>query len=634
MEQPLNVRIRDVLAGLSLLACAPSLASAQIELFGNWHDLTPTGPATIELYVSPGGNDINGEASGINNPGAPFLTISGALSFALDAMTINGGTGLDGVLPVTINVFPGNYVAGAAGAGEIFPLRIPTHGISLESIGVMNVLLNPTEIIGSGPTSSQNATIFVDEYGNPAFPDSVIRGLGIRPLGGAGIVIAPGVTEPTDTAIEIRDNFIHGTQCQAGVLWEPGVTDVCQDILEGNIIVTEAPQGGVLGVSIDSPGVVTAILMRSNQVARFETNVEISGSAENCRPRLTSNLIQVAERNVVVNGAHPILIHNTIAWAFNYTTQPAVYGILGNGMVDLLNNLLWNPVAGSGAGQADDIGPGVIVVQFLANVVEDIAPTPLPNFVQGNNNPGLFVALGARPPCADIHLSLGSPMIDMGSTQAIVNANGSIPSVAIQGVPVRLDVNLDVDYDPRALFSPAAVGGPILPDVGGDEVAGVLRLERTGVTAPALPVDVFGSLRASTVSGGNMDHLTALQLTTPTVAGNTYACFLFYCVGYDATRMTPSGLAFNRATHENSLFAGLGPVLQIALDLAGGFSLSIGSGSITGGGVLPMTVDPALIPLALDEADGYIQGLVIETDAAGGLVSLRMTNRTYLELNQ
>lgn len=601
---------------------AAGAAHAQVELFGPWHDLAPAG-GTFELYVAPGGDDLTGA---IGDPNFPFRTISRALEFAL--------VDLQGAVPVTINIFPGNYVAGLAGEGEQFPLRMPTHGICLESIDVQDRANAPAAIIGGGGIPfQQGAILFIDSYGNPEFPDSVVRGLDFQPTDAPfAIRMNPGAGIPIDTAVQFRDNYIHGEQCQGGIDLQLTGARTSLEVLEGNWIVTERGQGGVVGVRIAGNSTVASPVLRSNQIARFESNVEISGGPENCRPRLCSNIIQVAERNVSIAGASPILINNTIAYAFNFTTQQVVTGIEGNGSVELINNLIWNPLTGSGATAAVDI-TGVNVQVRIATVDEDTAPLGFtPMFASGDTHPGLAV-FGGLPPCKDLHLALGSQLIDAGDPIAAlaVLANPPFPASVINGVTVRRDVNLDVDRDPRMLDGPGGVLLGQVPDIGADEVTDTTLLARIAGVGAGNSIDECGSLRASAAVGGQLDHLTAVAITTPIAPGNIMSAFVFLGAGFQVDVAAGGGMVTNGGLFQNGFQPGIG---QIALDLAPANAVLIGSNFQVGGGAFPVVIDTAVIPDALAEGELYLQALVGEVSPAGVLLNVRVSNRMYVELDR
>jgi hypothetical protein len=571
---------------------------------------------SLELYVAPAGTPT---------PGPSFTTITAALTAA---------TPLFGVIPVTINVFPGTY---NAANGETFPFLIPAHGVCIESMDVQDPVLAPASIVGGGPIpGSAGAIIFVSSTGNTAFPDSLIRGLDLQPDSASfAIRVDPaGGSDALERAVEIRDNFIHGTQCVFGIDLQTKTDDTTMDVVEGNWIVTEREQGGIVGVRIVDNGGVTSCVLRSNQIARFEDNVDITGPEKRCRPRLFSNLIQVAERNVNVTNASPILVNNTIAHAFNFTTQPTVFGITGNGTVDLVNNLIWNQQPGSNAVAAVDIDPALTVIRFLNNHVEDFTPTVLPQFVSGPGHPGLGLVVGARPPVKDLHLAPTSPLIDAGNLFAYFDPANTppIPVDSVNGMPIRRDVNLDVDYDPRALTFPGSIAAPFTPDIGGDEVTDGTRIARSlVVAAPGIPMDAFGSLRAITNTGTTIDHQTSIDVTTPAVAGNTFTAFVFLGAGYNVTLPTALGTVANRSVFEDSLVPGIG---QIAIDMAPTNAILISTGSLTGGGTFPVTVNTSPVAIGLDEAEMYLQTLVVETNALGATISVRVSNRMFLELNQ
>jgi hypothetical protein len=318
-------RFTPIAVALLFLA-APS--HAQVEFFGRWHDLAPLG-TTARFFVdaaSPPGGGVP------NNPNSPYRTVTEVLQDTFFQAVF-------GVLPITINVLPGRY---DSNLGQTFPIDLPAHGVCLEALGVVPAA-------GAVEIRTIGSAIRVTSIGNSTLPPTVIRGLDIEAGAGSfAIDVTPNGSIGQTSAVEIRDNFIHGTNCQLG-LRVLATSHRAMEVIERNRIVTErsifpnsAQPPSTLGVRLQvTPN--SSPVMRSNEVARFDTNVQLLGG----RSRLLSNLIQVAEENVFVAGANPILVNNTIAFAARMTLGTTnVFGIRAvGGSVTMVNNLVFNPIS-------------------------------------------------------------------------------------------------------------------------------------------------------------------------------------------------------------------------------------------------------------------------------------------------
>jgi hypothetical protein len=496
-----------------LLACAaaglsPS-ASAQTPItFGRW------GPANggLQLYVQPGG-------TGSGTRSAPLPSITAALAI-IHTTTTNP------LQPFSINVLPGIY---SVASGETFPLDLPAYGVSIEATD--DGLMTPPVWILQG-TSLSTDLIDVTKYfstaafltGNPAFvlalllPPSQIQGLTIQG-GHRGVHVEPSVNilpgDTITTFVEIRDCDINHNRTGVRVLTNPGRRS--EVVVEHNYIHENGEEGVGIGLELVNTGgvegdvTVSSCLVRANRIwDNALANVVISnttGDASFSQDRLFSNFIDLSPLNVVIVDAAPRLANNTIANAFS-TASVTGLGIsysnaVPNGVLWLLNNIVWNPLV------ADITTAGTFLTKVDRN---DFNNGP---FIGTLTNFSLLppFTIGAPAP-EDLHLQAiaTTPAIWSGGEPSYVRTGpvggatifDAAMTMMVGGSPVRIDVPIDVDTDPRILQ--VATEGFLL-DIGADEVSSpgaaatlgsLLQLNFVSTT-PAAGFDRWGNL---TTPGG------------------------------------------------------------------------------------------------------------------------------------
>ncbi len=652
-----------LLAGASFFAAR---TSAQTTYFGPWVD---TGSSTsIELYVDAVSGDDNNSGI-VFDPAQPMRTLSATVAFA--NQLVAGG------LAVTINVFPGTY---GVGNGEIFPIAFPDRGLTIEALGVEPGAGNRALLTPQGfqfAPGTRSATLLVDTFGAPTLPPSVIRGLEILTDGAANAVrIDPANPLPgtMESAVEVRDCFIHGLGGQPAVevTNSAGHSIPLMHEFESNVIVHDGPNGGAgkTGVRVfNTSPAPSSVMFRSNQIARFQTNLEVNpgiqspAQREQCRPRLFSNIIQVAQNNVVLTDCNALLVNNTIAYALNLSTTINAYGLLTSvaSRHVLINNLFWNPsfdqnlnfvAAESPAEAAIQIGSvGTIARDIWTNgtpvdtqlsrnncnedgttwLMENGAPDLTDVRIQprfagstalfANDAHPRFARLPALPNLPkDLHLSAFSLLIDAGTLAAVQDTIPPIntPAISVEtlgatGISVRRDVNLDVDLDPR-------LGGVamLMPDIGGDEATDGTRLRRD-VGAP-LPerLDTIGNLRPLALNPNNIDHRTSLLIDMPAGANRNFLVMMFMGGGFEdgLTIAEPVGggltrmhFVSNRSMYQSSVVNIPGVVSgQLAFDpftpgstTSLGFAVVPGSANILipGGTTASFLLDPPALGLGV-----------------------------------
>src|SRR5262245_38770647 len=219
---PMVAPAARLLASAALVAATSSGPVHAQELLGKWDPQTLPAPQIhFAAYVSPTGLDTNPG----NSPGLPKRTINGVLTDTVFGFSVLIGAP---TILVTINVAPGTYDATPAGGGEVFPLKIPSHGVSLESWTDGNPLVSPLDrpVLDVGVAG---AGIWVDRIGDNSLPASVVQGLSIV-RGLPAILVDPlGPTSPTDpipVSCEIRGNRITSSPLGIRLNTQPYLTSL------------------------------------------------------------------------------------------------------------------------------------------------------------------------------------------------------------------------------------------------------------------------------------------------------------------------------------------------------------------------------------------------------------------------
>ncbi|MCP3915941.1 MAG: hypothetical protein GY711_10335 [bacterium] len=638
---PLLSRAR---AGL-LLACATLLASAtahaqMMQLFGDW-----VAPGSAQLFVSTNG--------AIGNPGTlaqPLPSITSALQAAVVAGNL-------GTVPVTINVLPGGTFGVAQ--GEVFPITLPAHGVSIEAYGV-----------GAGPLPLVNATgsptveVFLfNTIGTPGLPDSVLRGLEVTNIGGiidtalVRIDVPLGAAPaPQRVAPEIRDCLLlGGTDFGIDVVGAPaanaGIT--LEPVIERNIIEFErgkatAPTAGVHVTGGASP---TSPLIRANQIQRYPVNVLLEGGGLSHQARVQANFIQLGATNVRCEDCAPFLVGNTIAFAYAPGLVPI--GVDWTVLVTeltLANNLIWNPDQIGLAGDPQDVaGPAAALTAggrlSWFNYDQDDAlrvMVPLPNFGPGLGPPNPdFVGgnVGNGAALTDLHLNPTSQLRELAPAVEAQPSSAAFPNlVLVPGFPgpsvVRRDHAFDGDFDARV--SGGALPNDLIIDIGADEVTDLgpagtrgATLARSVGSAVGVDLDILGNL---------VTDPAGQWLTEVDVAGTPGdLVILLSGVGFFdfiTDPAFPGAMIENTSVYQNilgdaTLFPPMLTQTSLAVDLTGG-SVTVAVGIIPAGGVLTVPANFGPADPVWFEAEAFLQAIVL--DPTGTLI--QATNRLPVELNE
>ncbi|HKX46880.1 MAG TPA: DUF1565 domain-containing protein, partial [Planctomycetota bacterium] len=658
----LDTMQRPSLLALAALGAATfSLPASGQDLLGKWDTITlPPGQTHIPVYASPNGLDTN---SGLA-PNDAKRSITGALTDP----TISLLVGLPGLL-VTINVAPGTY---DAANGEVFPLTIPAHGLSLESWteGLTGPLDRPVVAVGfSGPG------IFVDRIGDNSLPPSVVQGLSIT--GGIPAIDvdpAPPPFEPKEPiriGVELRDNVI--TSSPRGIRLNTQAYLASLYVVEDNDVGGPVPValGGVGGVGIEEEcqeGAAASTLYRSNRIQLYEVDLSIEGFGGAiddrlpCAPRIFSNFLQLAEFTARITNCDTFLVNNTLAFAVNYSGNMLAEGLrVTGGSLEHHNNILWNPDNAGGAFffptmPVDELFTGVAFPNPpTTNLVTDNGD-PAPDFVGGN------ALTGASVFPIDLHLSATSAAaIGAGTNLRTLDDSNLIPEVAqtvrswevpipgtapVATLVVRTDVNLDNDLEPRILNSgsPFEAGPLPLVDIGGDEFK--VSVDIGDGLPPVIDGRIETVARDGSAPATQDEHGNVVQQPGTTFTWNAdlflqgpasgvfamFGGFGFLDTLPDPVLPVPTQ---NGSLYQNLFFDGLGwGCFALSPDTA--ITLNLGAGAFDPTGLFtdPATGDPFWrIPFAFttqpfEEAEIFVQMLVI--DPAGRFA---FSNRKPLELN-
>ncbi|MBI5364592.1 MAG: hypothetical protein HZA53_15550 [Planctomycetes bacterium] len=578
------------------------------ELFGRWED--DASSQSIEFFVAPGGG-------GAGTPNNPFGSITQALS--LVSLILDdpgaGGTGATPPIRITLNIAPAIY---GSATGEVFPLRLPAHGVSIET------WKNDPAAVRDRPwivgTFLSNA-IEVDWVGNPTQPASVIQTLEITNAN-FGIRIAPGVLgapTPTPIEVEVRQCFLH--DCATPLRIETGGGFVTRHVIEDNDIGDDEP---VQNFAVrETCGGVASTLYRSNRIQMYEEGVNVSGNGATCAPRIFSNFVQRCERTVTLTNCDSHVINNTIAFATDFTFVPQVSGVsIIGGTFELDNNLLWCPLPPSQVPAIDLSITGGAVGSQVANRIEDVAALPAPLLVGGDAHLGLLPT--------DLHLSPPSPLIGAGS---LVEAGLALRSLMVGPLLVRTDVSMDVDTDAR-FYASASEGLPTV-DIGGDEFHDLtpLGMPMVRIDYPVTPTqDRFGNVTAQPglvfPNPSTRQWNADLGLTGP--SNGFWVLFLGY--GFEDLALDPAlgAMVENGTIYQNTPLPQLG-LGNALIDLSPAGQITALSGTFDAlGAATAANVRFAIAPEASQEAEWHLQMLTL--DPATG--RLAVSNRVKMELNE
>jgi hypothetical protein len=304
----------------------------------------------------------------------------------------------------------------------------------------------------------------------------------------------------------------------------------------------------------------------------------------------------------------PRLTNNTVAFARPFSSSGTPKGIQYrcftaiNGRLTLLNNIIWNPGPWNPpTGVEDILRLGTFVSEIFNNDIED--PTDPAVGTNGNFSltPPFDLSLGI-PDRLHLLPIATTPAIWGGANPLFLRAAGTLTAfvpfnpamvLLVGGLPVRIDVPVDVDMDSRFLQIPGELA--FTADIGGDEI-------RVAAAAPGLGIDPFGTLTTNT---GTTPWSGFLHVTGPANA----AVFPMMCLNNPG-----------QPTDENTLMM---PVGNIRMDLANSSSLPFAA--VNAGGFVDIPINLGSFNSAFWEGDAYVQVLV--TDATGSWV----TNRVRLE---
>ena len=647
MKSILNTRLAK---GASVLAISAlfgaSQANAQtLETYGDW---VQSG-THVEYYVARTGA----------SPLPAGVTVLPNITSAL-AQAVTDGT--FGTVPVTINVAA---AAGTYGAfvGEVFPIQLPVHGVSIEAYDVSTV--NGKPIVASGGFGGGAQEIFLfNSIGNSDLPPSVLRGLEVRNNSGAAnaaevrVDITTGTVSPGDRIpLEIRDCLIRGA-ADLGVDLVGDEVASMEVVLERNVIEAAAsgPNQANVGLRVTGGLAPCSPLIRANDIRLFPLNVQIAGGGESNQTRLQSNFIQVGDTNVQLRECAPWIISNTIAFAFK--PKGVAVGIDMGGITDytLSHNLIWNPKQlGMSTDPVDvqnlsatftpvtssfrnnwinmDEDDAIIAAGFTLNhPTGGIGGVGVqPDFVGGDTGSGLGVT--------DLHLNTTSLLIDLGIYPEFQNDlttwdRENDVSGAGSTIYIRTDHGHDRDFDPRV------VG--YMTEIGADEV--VADLGPTSFTRaahirvhPGLPgfadVDAIGNMKPS--AAGNWEANILFQGNVPPSGSVPDIVTLVMGYGFmdlEPSTLNPAGTIENRSLYQNILFNGLiipgvSGHASYTLDLGAG-SLMLATTLVDALGEATWTVNLGPATAGFVEGEIFLQALVLSS--TGNAVA---SNRMPIELN-
>jgi len=254
--------------------------------------------ARPKYHVSPSGSDVDGDGS----EGAPFMTISKALEFAVDNDSILVHPGV-----YTENIEVNNfavYVYGIGGAGMTW--------INSEATGIPAVAFRNIDQPGGGLTGitingTSGAPGLVVEHSAPIIEEcNIVNNNNGGSTAGGGIMI-------NESAVRISNNRIHNNSSdEGGGIAVFGTAEV--EISHNEIYENDAPVGA--GIAVNSATVqatnvyIHHNLIRNNVVtADFSDGIYINGV--NCR--VFNNTIVNNKRGIrFVDGYGSIVYNNLI----------------------------------------------------------------------------------------------------------------------------------------------------------------------------------------------------------------------------------------------------------------------------------------------------------------------------------
>ncbi len=611
-------------AALVLASTLTLNASLQAqELLGRWEDVP--NDLSLELFVSPTGSDLTGTAT----PSNPVRSITAALNLTqvlfLDPVIFNNPVQQPNPIRITINVAPGSY---SASTGEVFPLRMPAHGLSLETWAGGSASLLDRPRIDAG----QSVAIQVDWIGAESMPATVIQTLEIQNAS-IGILIDPSLVSPQFTAVpvvplavEIRQNYIH--DCQQGIELTTVEDSRSTYVIEDNDIGDNSLISGI-AILEENQGTAST-LYRSNRIQCYEEGIRVTGvSAEDTVPRLFSNFIQIGENLVTIRNCNSFVINNTVAFAMDFTFVSSVSGIsLQGGSCRLANNIIWCPVTTFGTPATDLTNSGAILTS-ITNLIEDSPGGLTPGFIISDLHPGQAAA--------NLHLGSNSMMIAAGTNSEVAAPVVTTRSTQAGTMVVRTDVSVDNDLDGRVFLSAVEAGPTARVDIGGDEF---VALQSDGdrecrITLPASSnQDRFGNLIALPISPATPTLRTwqaNLQLSGPPNASWT----LIQGYGYfdqitDPALQVPTQ---NGSIYQNLLAGsafGIPSLGNVSVDLSGAHYILIsGTFNDTGTTTLANFDMAKNINVSFQETELNLQ--MITNDPATGRIAA--SNRIKVEFN-
>ncbi len=647
MKTILNTRLAK---GASLLAISALFGASQahaqtMEYFGDW---VQSG-THVEYYVARAG-------AGAVPVGYPaYTTITGALAQAVTDGNL-------GVVPVTINVLaaPGSY---NAFIGEVFPIQLPAHGVSIEAYDVSTVNGAPVVLGGNFGGGAQELFLY-NSIGNDELPPSVLRGLELRNNSGATnaaevrVDITLGAPFYGDRIpVEIRDCVIRGA-ADIGVDLVGDEIASMEVVLERNVIegASSGPNSADIGVRVSGDEGPCAPIIRSNDIRSFPLNVQIAGGGESNQTRLQSNFIQVGQTNVQIADCAPWIFSNTIAFAFDLGGNAVG---LDMGMVTdytLSHNLIWNPDHGGMnydpldvVGLTPPIGPPSSGFRFnWYNLDEDdlifstgfagytlvsggIGGTGFqPDFVGGDFGAGAMVT--------DLHLNTTSALIDQGiypeffNDRTLWEAENDVPGAGWT-IYIRTDHAHDRDFDPRiAGMGPEIGADEVLAEFSADSPTRAAKLSFDPDASNAADIDAIGNLRPS--AAGNWDATILFQGNLP-AGGTPDTVTLIVGFGFmDRELATLTPWIENRSLLQNHMFyttntPGMSNFTSYSLDLGSG-SIILPSQPLDAAGqaTWPLSLGPALAGLV--EGEVFLQALVVDPTAQ----FMQASNRLSVDLNR
>ncbi len=585
------------------------------------------GPS-VELYVG-GGVDAGNNGQ---NPMNPLATITRATQLAAQLGAANTKT--------TINVVGGGVFGTANGEAPV--ISIPAFGVTIESWKASTSIFGLSILRGSAFLT--DVILRVDRVGNTSLPSTVIQGLTFTDLApdSVGLEIVPHQMAPNPgvvVAVEVRDcafvNLNEGLFINTVEGW------TSRHIIEGNIF-----RGRSISFTSSSLGAlerctgIASTLYRANDFACFEENLVVVNNdempglnvADRCQPRIMCNFVQVGEFNINLIQCKSLLINNTIGFSFPFSGGVTRVDVrVEGGSAELRNNIIWSREVAAWAHVLPSAGAIVNPLNqgnnFIGGTDLEAAQGNGPGFVNGDifDNQGHFFL-------RDMHLAPASPMIGAGDNLAVMNlalpASPSLPSFpqlerSTPSGPVRTDINMDADSDPRVLLGPGESQSTISVDIGADEVH-VARLELPIPTTPSPTFhDPRGNLIPTSTTATTSSFAVPLDFTGPPNA--TWQ--LFFGLGFTQVVQNPTTSSFlkNTAVYQN-LWSGSGNFL---LDPNPSVSPLFLSGTFDVNGDAVANVVLQSVPAQFIEFEFYLQGLIL--DPATGLASF--SNRVRLELN-